>query len=258
MENLTFSPLNWITDPELRAYYRERYETKREGPFTVSAGNALAFISTTSFSSRTWDLVREGKSQSDTYLPPDIPRTIVKGYKEQRQVILDLWGSQKAASMEFALGAAGPLVISLQHQLSRGDIRAASKDPFTPPAVNWRAMTNPLDLQIMVDAFKSGREFMKTPAIQELKPVESVTSAVTTDAQILQYLKETMSPSFSHVSCTCPMMPLSLGGVVDPKLRVYGFKNLRIVDASIIPVIPATHIQSTMYAVAEKVSCSLS
>jgi choline dehydrogenase-like flavoprotein len=47
-------------------------------------------------------------------------------------------------------------------------------------------------------------------------------------------------------------MPEDLGGCVDAQLKVYGVGNLRVVDASIIPLIPAAHLQATMYAVAEK------
>jgi len=47
------------------------------------------------------------------------------------------------------------------------------------------------------------------------------------------------------------------GGVVDSQLRVYGVKGLRVVDASIFPLIPATHTSSTVYAVAEKVNSYL-
>ena len=48
------------------------------------------------------------------------------------------------------------------------------------------------------------------------------------------------------------MLPLELGGVVDPQLCVYNVGNLRVVDASIMPLIPGTHTMSTVYAVAEK------
>jgi choline dehydrogenase-like flavoprotein len=48
------------------------------------------------------------------------------------------------------------------------------------------------------------------------------------------------------------MIPEKDGGVVDPRLRVYGTANVRIVDASIFPIIPRGNIISTVYAVAEK------
>lgn len=50
------------------------------------------------------------------------------------------------------------------------------------------------------------------------------------------------------------MVAKELGGVVDAQLRVHGLKNLRIVDASTMPMIPGTHLSSTVYAVAEMVS----
>lgn len=43
---------------------------------------------------------------------------------------------------------------------------------------------------------------------------------------------------------------------MDTKLRVYGTKNLRIVDAGIMPLVPAAHLQASVYAIAEKVSCN--
>ena len=44
-----------------------------------------------------------------------------------------------------------------------------------------------------------------------------------------------------------------LQGVVDSELRVHGATNLRIIDASVIPIIPDCRIQNTVYMIAEKV-----
>jgi len=51
---------------------------------------------------------------------------------------------------------------------------------------------------------------------------------------------------------TCAMMPKELGGVVNERLMVYGTNNLRVVDASVIPLVPRGNIQSTVYAIAER------
>jgi choline dehydrogenase-like flavoprotein len=44
----------------------------------------------------------------------------------------------------------------------------------------------------------------------------------------------------------------AMGRVVDTDLRVKGVTGLRVVDASVIPVNIATHLQVPMYALAEQ------
>ena len=47
-------------------------------------------------------------------------------------------------------------------------------------------------------------------------------------------------------------MRRSLGGVVNARLKVYDTLNLRVVDASVLPMQMSAHLSSTLYGVAEK------
>lgn len=50
------------------------------------------------------------------------------------------------------------------------------------------------------------------------------------------------------------MMSRELGGVVDKDLKVYQTSNVRVVDASVLPLQVSGHLTSTLYAVAERAS----
>lgn len=50
------------------------------------------------------------------------------------------------------------------------------------------------------------------------------------------------------------MMARELGGVVDPNLKVYGTSNVRVVDASVLPIQISGHLTATLYAIAERAS----
>ena len=57
-----------------------------------------------------------------------------------------------------------------------------------------------------------------------------------------------------HPCGTCAMLPREDGGVVDPLMKVYGTQGLRVIDASVLPLVPRGNIQSTVYAVAERMA----
>jgi len=51
---------------------------------------------------------------------------------------------------------------------------------------------------------------------------------------------------------TCRLSKDIKQGVVDERLKVYGLKNVRVIDASVFPVIPDCRIQNPVYMVGEK------
>ena len=57
----------------------------------------------------------------------------------------------------------------------------------------------------------------------------------------------------NHQAGTC-----SLGKVVDPELRVFDVQNLRVADASIIPILPNSNPSAAIIAIAEKAADMIS
>jgi len=57
---------------------------------------------------------------------------------------------------------------------------------------------------------------------------------------------------FWHPLGTAAMASRELGGIVDSDLKVYGTANLRVVDASILPMELGANPMSTIYVIAEK------
>lgn len=91
--------------------------------------------------------------------------------------------------------------------------------------------------------------------MQEIGTAESYPGAnITSDHDIAASIRKFATSTWSHPSGSLSMMKREYGGVVDSKLRVYGVERLRVVDASIMPLIPGTHTSSTVYAVAERVN----
>jgi choline dehydrogenase-like flavoprotein len=84
--------------------------------------------------------------------------------------------------------------------------------------------------------------------VDEYEPSEAL---VQTDEDWREYVRNTTLTIF-HPMGTAAMLPRKDDGVVDSKLTVYGTANLKVVDASIIPVGISAHPQTAVYGIAER------
>ncbi|KAG8156534.1 hypothetical protein KVR01_013638 [Diaporthe batatas] len=97
--------------------------------------------------------------------------------------------------------------------------------------------------------FSSGTGELLTPNTE--KSENNKTWKTVSDDEIDDYVRR-ISVGSLHSCCTCPMSRDEKSGVVDQHLRVHGFKNLRIADASVFPKIPSGHTMAPTMMVAER------
>lgn len=136
--------------------------------------------------------------------------------------------------------------------VSRGDISIQSKSASDPPQINLNYFSSPTDQALGIYAFKNLRKILARYAAtfgNTIGPVNGEVSPgprVESDVDILEYIRNT-AVTVWHASGTCAMLAKASGGVVDARLRVYDVKGLRVVDASIFPIIPDQHTQGPVY-----------
>ncbi|OMP88093.1 Choline dehydrogenase [Diplodia seriata] len=148
------------------------------------------------------------------------------------------------------------IVSVLNHPFSRGSVHVKSSDPRAAPAFDPQAMSHPLDLEIHARHLFFPERLRATPPLADLfkeggQRIHNGGKAVETMDEAREMVRSGYIPHF-HLCGSAAMMPRELGGVVDTRLNVYGVSGLRVVDASVFPLIPRGNIQSDVYAVAER------
>ncbi|KAF2275726.1 alcohol oxidase [Westerdykella ornata] len=256
----TPNPDSLSTDPAFNASAWEEYLTKKTGPLTQAHGNALAFIPLPEVAPQQYqDLARQVETLSDdAYLPAIYKNSkkLLKGVKTQRKILANLFRSKQAGLIEYPVPASGAsVIVALEKPLSRGIITIDPKNPQGPPKILFNALMNPVDKTVLAAGLRYARKVWARPELAKFSPTEVMPGPqYQTDDELINKLVGlgVVFPSFSHPSCSCPMMPEDMGGCVSDELLFYGVNQLSIVDASILPLIPSQHLQATMYAVAEK------
>ncbi|KAJ3564743.1 hypothetical protein NP233_g8093 [Leucocoprinus birnbaumii] len=212
-------------DPALQAQALELWEKNRTGPYVALIGS---------------DHV--GWSR----LPRNSP--LFKDFQDPAS-------GPNSPHIEMVLGAAGGVYSIGVNIETGGSLKIASNDPFDEPLIDLGVFNSDFDLLTAREAVKSTMAFVKAPVFQGvITTIQAPFSETMTDEEIDGVLRNITQCALHGVS-TAAMSPRNASwGVVDPDLLVKGVSGLRIVDASIMPYVPAAHTQTPVYIIAERAS----
>ncbi|KAF8883635.1 pyranose dehydrogenase [Gymnopilus junonius] len=139
--------------------------------------------------------------------------------------------------------------------VSRGSITLKSNNPLDPPLIDPKFLTSEFDIFALKESVKTAVRFFASPAWKGYILEPAGAFANVTDDQSLEEFVENNAGSAFHPVGTASMSPKNANfGVVDPDLKVKGAQGLRIVDASVMPFVPAAHTQAATYVIAERAS----
>ncbi|HHR6225860.1 TPA: choline dehydrogenase [Providencia alcalifaciens] len=136
---------------------------------------------------------------------------------------------------------------------SRGRVQIKSRDPHQHPSILFNYMSCEQDWEEFRAAIRITREIMAQPALDPYRGEEiSPGKHIVTDEQLDAFVRERAETAF-HPCGTCKM-GLDEMAVVDGEGRVHGLENLRVIDASIMPLIITGNLNATTIMIAEKLA----
>lgn len=130
-------------------------------------------------------------------------------------------------------------------------------NPEDPPLIDPAYLSHPIDAEILaehmlqVEKIAASEPLMSTLLFQLLQRRDPAADLKGNLEHAKKYVR-TRSISKWHPGGTYAMLPVDAGGVVTSCLRVYGFESLRVVEASIMPLVMTANLQAMVYEVAEK------
>ncbi|KAJ0422841.1 hypothetical protein BJY00DRAFT_310847 [Aspergillus carlsbadensis] len=259
-------------DPAVAAAAMAAYQKDGSGPLGM-VPMVSAFMPCLDFPATDREsLLRRIDASLDT---PDLPTM----YRKQYTVLRDMLSDPNEPTAQYVLfpfqvlPRAGPnprdifsmshpgyfmsINSSLSHPFSRGSVHLASADPAAAPVIDAGILRHPADLELHARHSIWMEKIVETDALASLlKPggdrLHTTQRLGVMDLGPAQELCKELVLSMYHVCGTCAMMPREDGGVVGPRLMVYGTRNVRVVDASVFPLVPRGNIQAMVFAVAER------
>ena len=136
---------------------------------------------------------------------------------------------------------------------SRGFVKLRSNNPYDSPKIQFNYLETESDRKQMRDCARIGRNIFKQDALKKYLGKEILPGIKVQDDEDLDEVIRNTAETAYHPSCTNKMGNDKMS-VVDEEARVYGIKNLRVVDSSIMPDIVSGNINAATIMIAEKAS----
>ena len=135
---------------------------------------------------------------------------------------------------------------------ARGSVKITSNQATDAPAIQFNYLSTDQDKREWVEAIQVARTIMNQPAFEPYSAGEiSPGSGVSTAEEILEWVRRDGETAY-HPSCTCKM-GIDEMSVVDPdSFKVHGVEGVRVVDASVMPVVTNANIYAPTMMIAEK------
>ncbi len=140
-----------------------------------------------------------------------------------------------------------------QRPESLGYVRVKTSDPFASPIIQPNYLAHEEDQRVLLAGIKLSRKLMYTTPLAPYFDHEAYPGIhIQSDDELLDVARQ-RSTTVYHLMGTCRMGPITdPTAVVDDQLRVHGMKNLRVIDASIMPTMLSANLNAGVLMIAEK------
>lgn len=216
----------------------------RKGPMTISPLEAVAFLQTKNSSS-------QGRVDMQFHFAP------VHFGNDGKTDFYDL--------STYPTTDGYTILPTLLKPKSRGFIGLRSSNPLDAPIIQPNYLTDEADRQTLISGFRQAIDVLKADAFGPYSRGINYPTSYASDDLIWQHITTALETVYHPVG-TCKMGPVSPGldgvgsagqeademAVVDTELRVRGIEGLRVVDASVMPMIVSGNTNAPTIMIAEK------